>query len=191
MIPFSFVTGKTDWTPVYRFTLPLNPSESALLQKKREKGPAELEFSMMGEVNLTDAPIMVLSESEIKSILSTGKLPEKEATKTPQRMNPDSYYILKEESDHSFYVFMLKDYSPKNAWQQIAYVRIPDGKSWKKNSDLTALLNAPKAKTLQPSRKRRRTLIWRGRRWSRHGTKTLVSVKRMRNAPGRRDRKRN
>ena len=46
----------------------------------------ELDFSMMGEIDMRKAEIMVLSESEIKSILSTGKLPGKDATKKPQRM---------------------------------------------------------------------------------------------------------
>ncbi|MBQ7731156.1 MAG: ankyrin repeat domain-containing protein [Lentisphaeria bacterium] len=109
---------------------------------------------MMGEIDMRKVEIIVLSESEIKSILSTGIFPEKDATKNPQRMSPNPYYILKDESEHSFYVFKLKDHSPKYAWLQIAYVRIGDGESWKGNPDLAALLDVPKPDAASNTRRK-------------------------------------
>lgn len=69
-------------------------------------------------------------------------------------MKPDSYYLLKDETDLSFYVFRLKDHSPAYVWQQIAYVRIGEGESWKGNPDLAALLDVPKADTASNSRRK-------------------------------------
>ena len=150
---FSFETGKTEWIPIRRITS-LQDLAEVSAQQNQEKATAELDFSMMGEIDMRKAPIMILSEDEIKSILSTGKLPGKDATKKPQRMKPDSWYILKDETDQSFYVFRLKDNSPRYVWQQLAYVRIPDGTSWKANPDLTALLNMPKADAAANSKKK-------------------------------------
>jgi FOG: Ankyrin repeat len=141
---FSFATGNTEWIPIRRITS-LQDLAEVSAQQNQEKGTAELEFSMMGEIDMRKVEIIVLSESEIKSILSTGILPEKDATTKPQAMKPDSWYILKDETNQSFYVFKLKDYSPGYVWQQIAYVRIGEGESWKGNPDLAALLDVPKA----------------------------------------------
>ena len=88
---FSFATGKMKWIPIRRITS-LQDLEEISAQQNQEKGTAELDFSMMGEIDMRKVEIIVLSESEIKSILSTGILPEKDATKNPRRMNPDSYY---------------------------------------------------------------------------------------------------
>jgi len=142
---FSFATGKTEWVP---FGKPANIQELAELAMRAqnpEKAPAGLDFSIRGEIDMRKAQIVILSEDEIKSLLSTGKLPEKKPTTKAQGMKPDSWYLLKDETDRSTYVFRLKDHSPGYIWQQIAYVRIPDGTSWKKNPDLTALLNLPQA----------------------------------------------
>ena len=141
---FSFATGNTEWIPIRRITS-LQDLAEVSAQQNQEKGTAELEFSMLGEIDMRKVEIIVLSESEIKSILSTGILPEKDATTKPQAMKPDSWYILKDETNQSFYVFKLKDYSPGYVWQQIAYVRIGEGESWKGNPDLAALLDVPKA----------------------------------------------
>ena len=141
---FSFATGNTEWIPIRRITS-LQDLAEVSAQQNQEKGTAELEFSMMGEIDMRKVEIIVLSESEIKSILSTGIFPEKDATTKPQAMKPDSWYILKDETNQSFYVFKLKDYSPGYVWQQIAYVRIGEGESWKGNPDLAALLDVPKA----------------------------------------------
>ena len=142
---FSFASGKTEWLP---FGKPANIQELAELamrERNPEKAPAGLDFSIRGEIDMRKAPVMILSEDEIKSILSTGALPEKKPTTKAQGMKPDSYYLLKDETDQSTYVFKLRDHSPGYIWQQLAYVRIPDGTSWKKNPDLTALLNMPPA----------------------------------------------
>ena len=154
IIHFSFATGKTEWVPFKRPANLQELAELAMRERNPEKGPAGLDFSMMCEIDMRKAEIMVLSESEIKSILSTGKLPEKEATKNPQRMSPNPYYILKDEAEHSFYVFKLKDHSPKYAWLEIAYVRIGDGESWKGNPDLAALLDVPKPDAASNSRRK-------------------------------------
>jgi len=82
---FSFATGKTEWVPFRRATNIQELAELAMRERNPEKGTAELDFSMMGEIDMRKVEIMVLSESEIKSILSTGKPPEKDATKNPQR----------------------------------------------------------------------------------------------------------
>ncbi len=151
---FSFATGKTEWVP---FRKPANIQELAELamrERNPEKGPAGLDFSFRGEIDMRKAPIMILSEDEIKSILSSGNLPEKKATTKPQHMSPDSWYILKDEANLSFYVFRLKDHSPGYVWQQIAYVRIGEGESWKGNPDLAALLDVPKADTASNSRRK-------------------------------------
>ena len=150
---FSFATGEMEWIPIRRISS-LQDLAEASAQQNQEKGSAELDFSMMGEIDMRKVEIMVLSESEIKSILSTGILPEKDATKNPRRMNPDSHYVLKDESEYSFYVFKLKDHSSKYAWQQIAYVRIGEGESWKGNPDLAALLDEPKADAASNSRRK-------------------------------------
>ena len=150
---FSFATGKMKWIPIRRITS-LQDLEEISAQQNQEKGTAELDFSMMGEIDMRKVEIIVLSESEIKSILSTGIFPEKDATKNPQRMSPNPYYILKDESEHSFYVFKLKDHSPKYAWLEIAYVRIGEGESWKGNPDLAALLDVPKADAASNSRRK-------------------------------------
>ena len=140
---FSFATGKTEWVPFKRPANIQELTELAMRERNPEKAPAGLDFSIKGEIDMRKAPVMILSEDEIKSILSTGKLPEKKPTTKPQGMKQDSWYLLKDETDHSIYVFKLKDHSPGYVWQQLAYVRIPDGTSWKKNPDLTALLNLP------------------------------------------------
>ena len=150
---FSFATGKMKWIPIRRITS-LQDLEEVSAQQNQEKSTAELDFSMMGEIDMRKVEIIVLSESEIKSILSTGILPEKDATKNPQRMSQNSWYILKDESEHSFYVFKLKDHSPAYVWQQIAYVRIGEGESWKGNPDLAALLDVPKADAASNSRRK-------------------------------------
>ena len=150
---FSFATGKMKWIPIRRITS-LQDLEEVSAQQNQEKGTAELDFSMMGEIDMRKVEIIVLSESEIKSILSTGIFPEKDATKNPQRMSQNPYYILKEESDHSFYVFKLKDHSPKYAWLEIAYVRIGEGESWKGNPDLAALLDVPKPDAASNTRRK-------------------------------------
>ena len=150
---FSFATGKMKWIPIRRITS-LQDLEEISAQQNQEKGTAELDFSMMGEIDMRKVEIIVLSESEIKSILSTGIFPEKDATKNPQRMGPNPYYILKDESEHSFYVFKLKDHSPKYAWLEIAYVRIGEGESWKGNPDLAALLDVPKPDAASNTRRK-------------------------------------
>ena len=142
---FSFATGKMEWGPFRRPANIQELAELAMRERNPEKAPAGLDFSIRGEIDMRKTPIMILSEDEIKSILSTGKLPEKKPTTKSQGMKPDSYYLLKDETDQSTYVFKLRDHSPGYVWQQLAYVRIPDGTSWKKNPDLTALLNMPPA----------------------------------------------
>ena len=141
---FSFATGKTEWIPARRPANIQDLAERAMRARNQEKSTAELVFSIMvtGEF-YPEAPIMILSEDEIKSILSTGALPEKKQRRGLEPMKPDSWYLLKDETDHSTYVFKFRDYSLLCAWLQIAYVRIPDGMSWKENPDLTALLNMP------------------------------------------------
>ena len=135
---FSFLTGKVEWTPGM---IPLVVGDHP---PKQERGPAELPFSMMGEADMKSVPVVILSESEIKSILSTGDFPEKKAATNPDRLNRESFYVLKDETDHSFYVFRLKDNSPKYVWQQIEYVRIGEGESWKENENpgLSALVKS-------------------------------------------------
>ncbi len=135
---FSFLTGKVEWTPGM---IPLVVGDHP---PKQERGPAELTFSMMGEADMKSVPVVILSESEIKSILSTGNFPEKKAATNPDRLNRESFYVLKDETDHSFYVFRLKDNSPKYVWQQIEYVRIGEGESWKENENpgLSALVKS-------------------------------------------------
>jgi hypothetical protein len=142
---FSFATGKMEWVPFRRPANIQELAELAMRERNPEKAPAGLDFSIRGEIDMRKTPIMILSEDEIKSILSTGKLPEKKPTTKSQGMKPDSYYLLKDETDQSTYVFKLRDHSPGYIWQQLAYVRIPDGTSWKKNPDLTVLLNMPPA----------------------------------------------
>lgn len=141
---FSFVTGKTEWIPIKKPILSAKEqAELVMRERNPEKDPAGLDFSIMGEIDMRKVPIMILSEDEIKSILSTGVLPEKDATTKPQRMKLGSFYILKEETDYSFYIFKLKDSSPQYAWQRIEYIRIIDRQSWKENPDLSAFLNTP------------------------------------------------
>ena len=142
---FSFATGIMEWLPFGKPANIQDPAELAMRERNPEKAPAGLDFIIDGEIDMRKAKIVILSEDEIKSILSTGVLPEKKPTTKAQAMKPDSYYLLKDETDQSFYVFRLKDHSPGYVWQQLAYVRIPDGTSWKKNPDLTALLNMPPA----------------------------------------------
>lgn len=143
---FSFSSEKTEWIPNRRILNSQDPSEALFSQQQVQKAVAdELSFSMMGEVDMRKSLIMVLSESEIKSILSTGHLPEKEAEKIPQRLKRDCYYVLKDVTNHSFYVFRLKDNSPKYAWQKIDFICVLNGQSWKDNPDLSALLDEPKS----------------------------------------------
>ena len=125
---FSFATGEMKWIPIRRITS-LQDLEEVSAQQNQEKGTAELDFSMMGEIDMRKAQPVILSEDEIKSILSTGALPEKKPTTKAQGMKPDFFYLLKDEADHSIYVVKLRDHSPGYVWQQIAYVRIPDGTS--------------------------------------------------------------
>ena len=142
---FSFETGKTEWIPVKRPTSLQELTELAMRERNQKKAPAGLDFIIDGEIDMRKAQPVILSEDEIKSILSTGVLPEKKPTTKAQGMKTDSWYLMKDETDRSTYVFRLKDHSPGYVWQQLAYVRIPDGTSWKKNPDLTALLNMPPA----------------------------------------------
>ena len=151
---FSFATGKTEWVPFRRPANIQELAELAMRERNPEKAPAGLDFSIRGELDMRKTPIMILSEDEIKSILSTGKLPEKKPTTKSQGMKPDSYYLLKDETDQSTYVFKLRDHSPGYVWQQLAYVRIPDGTSWKKNPDLTALLDVPKPDAASNTRRK-------------------------------------
>jgi len=151
---FSFATGKTEWVPFRRPANIQELAELAMRERNPEKGPAGLDFSIRGEIDMRKAQIVILSEDEIKSILSTGALPEKKPTTKAQGLKSDSYYLLKDETDQSTYIFKLRDHSPGYVWQQIAYVRIPDGTSWKKNPDLAALLDVPKADAASNSRRK-------------------------------------
>ena len=74
---FSFATGKTEWVPFRRPANIQELAELAMRERNPEKAPAGLDFSIRGEIDMRKTPIMILSEDEIKSILSTGVLPEK------------------------------------------------------------------------------------------------------------------
>ncbi len=142
---FSFATGIMEWVPFGKPANIQDLAELAMRERNQKKAPAGLDFIIDGEIDMRKAQIVILSEDEIKSILSTGVLPEKKPTTKAQGMKTDSWYLMKDETDRSTYVFRLRDHSPGYVWQQLAYVRIPDGTSWKKNPDLTALLNMPPA----------------------------------------------
>ena len=73
---FSFATGKTEWVPFRRPANIQELAELAMRERNPEKAPAGLDFSIRGEIDMRKTPIMILSEDEIKSILSTGVLPE-------------------------------------------------------------------------------------------------------------------
>ena len=113
---FSFATGKMEWLPFGKPANIQDPAELAMRERNPEKAPAGLDFIIDGEIDMRKAQIVILSEDEIKSILSTGVLPEKKPTTKLQGMKTESWYLMKDETDRSSYVFRLKDHSPGYVW---------------------------------------------------------------------------
>ena len=98
---FSFATGKMEWVPFGKPANIQDPAELAMRERNPEKAPAGLDFIIDGEIDMRKAQIVILSEDEIKSILSTGVLPEKKPTTKLQGMKTESWYLMKDETDRS------------------------------------------------------------------------------------------
>lgn len=124
---FSFQDGKLEWKTVLKME---NRHGELLIT------PTDIEYSLNG------APGAILSMEQFDAILNGDPLPD--MTPMQRVFNPDfeHVYVVKDDVEEAYNVFMLKDASKMYSCQTIQYASIPDGMSWKQNPDLIALRNS-------------------------------------------------
>ena len=124
---FSFQDGKLEWKTVIEL----------------EKRHGELLISADIEYFLNGAPGAILSMEQFDAILNGDPLPDIKPMQRVFKPDFEHVYVVKDDVEEAYNVFMLKDASKMYSCQTIQYARIPDGMSWKQNPDLIALRNSP------------------------------------------------
>ena len=124
---FSFSDGKLEWKTVIEL----------------EKRHGELLISADIEYSLNGAPGAILSMEQFDALLNGDPLPDMTPMQRVFKPDFEHVYVVKDDVEEVYNVFMLKDASKMYSCQTIQYARIPDGMSWKQNPDLIALRNSP------------------------------------------------
>ena len=135
MYVFSFSDGKLEWRINHVLTL----AEALAQEKQQKKSHNELLISLLSEYSLNGSLGTILSKEQFDTILKKGSLPDMMPMQKAFEPDLEHIYVLKSEIENAYYIFRLRDASKRYTWQEIQYIRIPEGQEWKQNPDLLML----------------------------------------------------